>query len=149
MVAPTRNAAPHTPRTPHVEEGTAVARRRPVGVTLIAALLLLNLVGALVGLLGTLFGGVPVGGVMLVYFAIMTVVLGAVLYGFWTFQPWGWMGTLALTILGVALSLYQLLTFTAMGIAAGTLIGLAVGLVVIWYLTRPAVRALFAPKSRI
>lgn len=146
---PPAGAAPPNPRDPRRQEARPVARRRPVGVTLVAALLAFNLIGSAMGLLGTLFGAAPMGGALIGYFAAMTVLLGVLLYGFWTFRPWGWAGTLALSALGVLFSLYQLVAFAGVGIAAGTVVGPIVGLAVLWYLTRPGVRALFTHKSRI
>lgn len=146
---PPAGAAPPNPRDPHPDRTTPIARRRPVGVTLVAALLAFNLIGAVMGLFSTLIGVAPLGGALVAYFAAMTVVLGVLLYGFWTFKPWGWAGTLALAALGVLFSLYQVVAFADAGLAAGTVIGLIIGIAVLWYLTRPGVRALFAHKSRI
>lgn len=149
---PPPGAAPPNARSPHVDRGQTVARRRPVGMVLISALLLFNVVGAVMGLLGTLFGAGPVVGVgmgSVLYFLVMAVVLGIILYGFWTFQHWGWIATLTVTAIATALGLYQLFAFAEAGLLVGNLVGVIIGVLVIWYLTRPGVRAMFAHKSKI
>ncbi len=142
---PPASAAPPNARDAQIDRTQPLARRRPVGVVLIAALLLFNLVGSLMGLFATLFGAVPAGMAMgsALYFVVMAVVLGVVLYGFWTFKPWGWVGALTVTILGTIFGLFQLIAFAEVGLLIGNLIGVIIGVLVIWYLTRPGVRALF------
>lgn len=61
----------------------------------------------------------------------------------------GWVGALTVTALGTLFGLFQLIAFASAGLLIGTLIGVTIGVLVIWYLTRPGVRALFAHKSKI
>jgi hypothetical protein len=143
---PSGDTGPPNARDAKVARPTALARRRPVGMVLIAALLLFNVIGAVTGLIGTLFGAAPamaMGALGAVYFAAMAVVLGTVLYGFWKFEYWGWVGALVVTALGTLLGLFQLIAFLRAGLLAGNLIGIIIGVAVIWYLTRPDVRAMF------
>lgn len=125
------------------------ARRRPVGLVLVMALLGLNGLSSL-GMLATLLaagGGAPmaVGGSGLMVGAGLTGLLSLVLaYGLWTWRKWGWWGTLAATVIGTALGLGALVA-AGLGAAVmpGNLIGVVIGVAVIWYLTRPPLKALF------
>lgn len=144
-------AQPDRPTTdpahsPHVHapqaSGDTLARRRPVGMVLIAALLLFNLIGALTSFVAALMGpGTP--AMMAAYFLILTLVLGALLYGFWTFRRWGWMGVVALTAVGIALALAQFIAMVQVAVMVGNLVGAVIGGLVLWYLFQPGVRGRF------
>lgn len=134
-----------------------IAPRRPLGVVLIAVLLGVNALGALFGLFSVLFGGVGPGAFMgpegaagtgvaagtALYFGVIAAVLLVVLYGFWRMTRWGWWGALILTTIGTALGFLQLVAMLGMGLLVWNLIGVAIGIAVIWYLLRGEVRARF------
>ncbi|MFA7431880.1 MAG: hypothetical protein WCZ23_17120 [Rhodospirillaceae bacterium] len=147
---PSPETGPPNARDATVARPTALARRRPVGMVLVAALLLFNVIGAAMGLIGTLTGAAPaigMGGTAAVYFVASAAVLGVILYGFWRFERWGWVGALVVTVVGTLLGLFQLITFLRAGVLIGNLIGVLIGVAVIWYLTRPAVRAMFRRRT--
>ena len=98
---------------------------------------LVLLLGALaVGAGGALFGGplVLFGGVIAAALVVIALIAFGVAYSFWTGQSWGWWLGL---ILGVLQVLSGLVTFPA------GILGLAIGIIVLYYLTRPHVKAWF------
>lgn len=131
---------PKHPAMPTADQ--PVARRRPVGMVLIAALLLFNLIGTLTSFATTLFSSVG-GPIMAIYFLVLSVVIGALLYGFWTFRRWGWTGVLILTAVAMALALAQFFAFLGTTVLVGNLIGVLIGALVVWYLLKSEVRARF------
>ena len=99
--------------------------QRPAGVTILAVLAgLAGLATISFGLIFTLFG-----------FGFVFVLIGfiqfAVAYGFWTGASWGWW----LGIIGAALNVLSIFTFNV--------IGFVIGIIFLYYLTRPYVKAWF------
>jgi uncharacterized membrane protein (DUF2068 family) len=131
-----------------------MATERPFGVVILA---ILQVLGAL-GLLG--LGGLLVAGAGFIGLAAITeipelagvitgilVAVGAfmlllgiislvVAWGLWTGQGWAWIVCLILTIISLILSIP--------GALAGVgIIGIIIDIVIIYYLTRPHVKAFF------
>jgi len=108
---------------------------RPLGVTLIAILLGIDGVLAIIQSLAFLsdivaFSLMLIFGIVLLYLA----------YAMWKLQPWAWWATLILEGLN---ALFALLTIIAVPVAIGAWISLIIAAVIIYYLLRPEVRALF------
>ncbi len=112
-----------------------------MGVTLSAVI---AFVGGIFGLLG---GAMVVSGstsepLWLGYIVIIFAILGLALgYGFFTGMGWAWMTGLTIYILSIPLGLYEI-TLGGAGLIGG-IIRVVVGLLIIYYLMRPQVKAFF------
>lgn len=114
---------------------------RPLGVTILAILLLIEAILALLSGLflmavGTVMLPIPLLGLAIVGFSTFGMIFGVIglflVYGLWTGRSWGWWLTLIIAVLIAALSLI-----------GWNLIVLIMAIIVIIYLTRPHVRAYF------
>jgi hypothetical protein len=110
---------------PSYSPGATRPVQRPAGVTILAVLAALGGLATLVfGLIFTLFG-----------FGLVFVVIGllefGVAYGFWTGASWAWW----LGMIVAVLNILSIVTFDV--------IGLIVGLIILYYLTRPHVKVWF------
>jgi hypothetical protein len=127
-----------------------MATQRPFGVTILAileiisglfelgagALLLIaaGFIGGLSGVSG--FGGIlagifsAIGGVLI----ILGLLAFLIAYGLWTGQGWAWTLSLIFSIIGIILGILSL--------PAGV-ISLIIDILIIYYLTRPHVKAFF------
>lgn len=98
---------------------------RPTGITILAVL---AAIGALAligfGLLSSLFGF----GLVFVVFGLVEF---AVAYGFWTGASWGWW-------LGIIAAVLDILSIVTLDVFA-----LIIGIIMLYYLTRPHVKAWF------
>ena len=134
---------------------------RPFGVTILAVLhvlqaIFLFLVGLAVMTIGFLLsrmifrfplllrGLLPVIGGVLIVVALLDLVLA---YGLWSGRGWAWIISLILAALGIVFSLISLV-FRG---GVGGLVTLIIDAIIIYYLTRPNVKAFFgeapAPAS--
>lgn len=112
--------------------------QRPVGVTVIAILLVLNGLAAIIAGISILSAGGGTGAFLVTL--IFGLALLYVAFGLWTLQAWAWLATLALEGIDGLLALLTLLG------APGTFeawISLIVAAVVIYYLARPEIRSAF------
>jgi len=129
-----------------------MATQRPSGVTILAILEIISGLfelgaGALLliaaGLIGGLvpeeipgFGGILAG--ILSAIGIVFIILGLfaflITYGLWTGQGWAWTLSLIFSIIGIILGILSL--------PAG-IIGLIIDILILYYLTRPHVKAFF------
>jgi hypothetical protein len=143
---------------------------RPTGVTVLAillflgtALLLLLGVGSFVGgaFIGSMIGasakagsgaagaglGAAIGAVVGVFFLIGAALNAVCGYGLWNLKEWGRMLTIVLTAIGIALAVINMavamMHFHIFGVFF-VLIRIAIGGLVIWYLSQPQVKAAFA-----
>jgi len=127
-------------------------QQRPTGITVLA---ILAVIGGLLGLCGsvTLFGlgglgamaGEVSSGIMASLFGAVGVV-SAVLYlafgfGAWTLKPWAWLLGIIGAGLAIVTNLLSLITGNATFVAA--LISLIVPGIILWYLFRPEIKAVF------
>ena len=115
------------------------ARERPLGVTLIAVLLLLNGIASIIAAVGVL-GPVPQGLVD----AALAVAFGAALlylaYGMWTLRGWAWLATL------VVEGLNAIFAAVAIALSPGAIanwVSLILAVIIIVYLLQPSVKAAF------
>jgi hypothetical protein len=126
--------------------------QRPTGVTILA---ILAFIGGILSILGGLalvgLGGVfaAAGGGLAILFGIYALVWGALAlwigWGFWQLRPSAWRWGIILMVLGIVITIVQLL----LGYAdlVGAIISIAIDLAVIYYLTTPAVRAAFGQPT--
>lgn len=122
-------------------------RERPFGVTVLA---ILEIIGGLI-LMGTgiiFFGAAGMVGVvpfagwafawMFIAVAIVLVILGlfafVIAYGLWTGKGWAWTLALVLSIIGIIIGIFSL---------PGGIITIIINAIIIYYLTRPHVKAFF------
>lgn len=117
----------------------SVSELRPFGVVLIAVLLAIN--GIII-----LIDAVPLLGLGTegLFAAILDVVFGLALlyvaYGMWNLFNWAWITTLVLEGIN---ALFALVTIIVAPAAIGAWISLILAAVIIFYLTRPEVHAVF------
>ena len=116
---------------------------RPFGVTILAVLNLIGGILAVIGGLGLLLLGaigapIPMLGLILFPIAIIGLaglVVGIlqliVAYGLWMGRTWAWWFAFLLAILNIISIIWR------------NLIGLIIGVVIIYYLTRPYVKEFF------
>lgn len=125
--------------------------RRPLGVTILAALEILGGIVALLGgiyvassgaaagmllsssALGTAAGGV-LGGVLIVLGLVALVIA----YGFLKGIKWGWWIAIVLYVLGIISGIVSLIAGSY-----GVIISLIIDAIILYYLTRPHVKSWF------
>lgn len=118
---------------------------RPLGVTIIAILVALSGIAAVVM-------GVPLllAGSDMLLAGLSSIVFGAALlyvaWGLWTLKHWAWLTTLILEGINGLFSLVGIILAPGNVSAWITLIVVAI---IVYYLTRPHVRAVFAERRPI
>jgi hypothetical protein len=144
---------------------------RPTGVTVLAILLFIGTGLLVLGAIATFLGGAFIGsmigtsarqagagaagagigafiGAMVGVFFLIGAVLNAICgFGLWNLKEWGRMLTIVLTGIGMALGIMSffisMLHFHIFGLFF-IMIRLAIGGIIIWYLSQPQVKAAFA-----
>lgn len=122
-------------------------RRRPLGVTLIAVLDFIGVAFTALGLVLLLtraLPDVPVGASTWIATAISGGALLVGGLGLWRLQRWGWWVELGHNVFAV---LTQGWGVVADPLTPASLVGLAIPLLIIAYLTRPAIRARFTASA--
>lgn len=152
-VPPTPRGHRYPPESRPDPFGRTFERRRPVGVVVIAALLLINAITSASGLVMLSVGTAPPGaleaeigvspGVAAAYLAFATIVDLVLLYGFWTWKRWGWWAVTTVAVIATAVSAISALARLATPGFYVDVLGVLVGILVVGYLTRSQVRALF------
>jgi len=131
----------------------SIKRSRPVGIAILAILEILG--GILVILFGALSGTIlssiatapnmamlgPVAGVIGIAFVILGVIALVNGYGLWTGMKWAWWLTVVIAVISVIVNLLSLVhaNFGALG-------GIIVEAIILYYMTRPNVKAYFGVK---
>ncbi len=120
---------------------------RPTGVTILAILEWIGGALAILGSLGTVaisgfagaFGGfIIIMGIVSLVMGVASIVVG---WGLWTLKKWAWNIALILGAIAIIISLASIV-FNPRGIM-GQILGLAINGAVIYYLTRPHIKACF------
>lgn len=141
----TAPATPPPAYSGYLEEPSGILGPRPTGITILAILEVLGglaflLGGAALAAFGSFAGGyagLAVGlGVVLLIFGLASF---AVAYGLWTGMGWAWLVALVLSGLGALVSLISIAT----GLGFGSIVSLIIDGIIIYYLTRPHVKAYF------
>lgn len=134
---------------------------RPTGITILAILALIGGVFGLIGGLGMIAGGALIGGMVggaegvafggFAFVLGIITLIGAVVYlafffGSWTAKAYGWM-------LGIIAALWSIVTQAIMVLLSGdimgtlfsisTIIGVAIPVVILYYLMTPGVKSYF------
>jgi hypothetical protein len=123
---------------------TPIRGPRPTGISVLAVLSVLDGVGWLI--LGAVF--IYIGSVIAVSIldgiGAFAVLVGLVFfgssYGLWTGKHWAWIILLIVTVIALIFAVVS--AVTGLGLAY-VIIGLIIDLVILYYLTRPNVRAFF------
>jgi hypothetical protein len=127
-------------------------KSRPMGVTILAVLealggLLWLLAGTGMMMLGALmpmFGaGLPMfvgamAGLMSLVFLIFGILAFVLAYGLFTGKSWAWLWSLVFAVFGIILALFE-----AMGSLGSGILPIIIYLIIIYYITRPHVKAFF------
>ena len=134
----------------------AGAPARPTGITILAVLSAIAGVLSILAGLGLLAGGaalasvVSVGGLFTI-FGLLAIVIGglslAFAYGAWMLLPWAWTLGIASQLISIAVTIVQIvLGYQSI---TGAIIGIAVSLIILYYLDTPDVRRAFgrSPES--
>jgi hypothetical protein len=146
---------------------------RPTGVTVLAILLFIGSgllvllgVGSFLGgaFIGSMVGaraqehgagagiGAFIGGLIGIFFLIGAALNAICGFGLWSLKEWGRMLTIVLTAIGVALGLLSfflsMLHFHIFGIFF-IMVRLAIGGLIIWYLSQPEVKAAFSAHPQL
>ena len=121
-------------------------KTRPTGVTILSILYFLQaliiLIGGVValgvlaslGTIGTIIGSV-VGGVMILIGLIQMLIA----WGLWSGKGWARIIAIIFTVLGVLANLMG-----ALDLNLTSVVGLLIGVVILWYLFQPQVKAYYA-----
>jgi hypothetical protein len=136
--------APPTPPPPPAPYGgtTPPGEQRPLGITILAILAVLLGIAGLLGGLGSFTVGAVLGSATFSALGGVAIILGlvwfATAYGLWTGKRWGWTIALILAIISVIENAVSI-AFASYASA----FGLVIALIIIYYLTRPHVKAFF------
>jgi hypothetical protein len=132
------------------------AGTRPTGVTILAILAAIGgILLVLAGLGATVLGGAVIGSVggaagtgiggLVLIFGLFALALGvlylAFAYGAWGLKPWAWTLGIAGQILSLVLSVLRIVTGNAS--ITSEIIGIAIALIILYYLDTPDVRRAF------
>ena len=127
--------------------------KRPLGVTVLAILavlggILLLFSGIGIGSSPTLFTSMPnmaylapIAADLGIVFIILGLIALVSAYGLWTGKKWGWWITIIISALGVLLNLISLVSGSY-----GAIVGIIIEVVILYYMTRPYVKAYFGIK---
>jgi hypothetical protein len=136
---------------------------RPTGVTILAILALIGGVFGIIGALGLIAGGAlfgamvgsqagagsgaAVGGI---FFVLGILTLGiailnlAFAFGAWTLKSWGWiLGIIGQLASLVVVAISAVLSGDIVASLMGSIISLAISVVILWYLNQPAIKSAF------
>jgi len=123
---------------------------RPFGVTIISILAVLQALGAFgsAALVGTIFAMIEstvpeatgmfagIGLIVAAIAAIVGLIYLLIAWGLWTGQGWAWTVSLIFTILGLIGSVIALIAIVG-------IVPLIIYIIILYYLTRPHVKAFF------
>ena len=116
---------------------------RPLGITILAILWIL---GGLFWIMAGLLGGAVLGsiglGILGAALGIILFIIGIIdlLIGIGCLKGWGWIWTVGVIVVIINIALH-LLALVSGGI--GAILGLAIGILILWYLFQPNVNAFF------
>ncbi|HNY89200.1 MAG TPA: hypothetical protein PK154_03625 [Methanoregulaceae archaeon] len=119
---------------------------RPLGITILAILWIL---GGLFWIMAGLLGGAVLGsiglGILGAALGIILFIIGIIdlLIGIGCLKGWGWIWTVGVIVVIINIALH-LLALVSGGI--GAILGLAIGILILWYLFQPNVKAFFGKE---
>jgi hypothetical protein len=130
------------------QQVTGMARKRPLGITIIAILLfisaLIEIIGGISSVIGTPLTS-TISEVLLGWFPLALGVIELVLaWGLWTLKPWAYWGTLVVEIVNILIHFFGFLglprTHSALAVVSGGIISI---IIVIYLLVDRDVRRAF------
>lgn len=124
-------------------------RRRPLGVTIVAILMIVNGIilmagGAFgvstAGILGAEVGGLLVGGIMAISSVVIALGIASLViaWGLITGKGWAWVVTVILSIISIIMSIISIVAGNF-----GSIISLIINGVILYYMYRPDVKSYF------
>jgi len=117
---------------------------RPIGVTVIAIVVLINGIVVLIGGIASLFVTLAfVAGLITLLFGFALLYLA---WGLWTLQFWAWLATLIIEGLN---ALFALIALLAAPNAISAWITIVLAAIVIYYLMLPNIRDAFRRRTAI
>ena len=125
---------------------TTAMAERPLGITILAILWILGgLFWIIVGLLGGAVLGFIGLGILGAALGIIFFIIGIIdiLIGIGCLKGWGWLWTIGVIVVIITLALH-LLALVSGDISA--ILGLAIGILILWYLFQPNVKAFFGKE---
>ena len=130
------------------QESTGMARKRPLGITIIAILLFISAVIEIIGGISSVTGAPATGtisDVLLGWFPLILGVIELVLaWGLWTLKPWAYWATLVVEIIIILSHFFGFLglprTHSALAIISGGIVSI---IIVIYLLVDRHVRRAF------
>jgi hypothetical protein len=115
-------------------------RSRPLGVTILAVLAGINgIVGIVVGIIESLI--FPPAGIIGIVIGLIWLGLA---WGLWTGKGWAWIVTVIIAIISIIFNIFGAVTGHVEQI-----ISLIIAAVMLYYLTRPNVKAYFGRGTKI
>jgi|RhiMetdeSRZDD1v2_1073273.scaffolds.fasta_scaffold529428_3 uncharacterized membrane protein (DUF2068 family) len=115
-------------------------RSRPLGVTILSILAGINgIIGIILGIIASLI--IPPAGVIGIVIGLAWFVLA---WGLWTAKGWAWIITVIIAIISIIFNLFGAVTGHIEQI-----ISLIIAAVMLYYLTRPNVKAYFGRRTKI
>ena len=132
-----------------------MVRQRRTGATILAVIQFIVAFFAVSGGLLAFAGGVFLGFTGSVFLGAIANIIGAVFlvlglaslvigWGFWTGKGWAWFLGMLFALIGILTSLVSV----ALG-TAGSIVGLLLNAVIVYYLTRPHVKFFFGKGSAL
>ena len=120
-------------------------RARPTGVTILAVLAAIGGVFGLLGGFGVLFVGGVVASPAVMVLGLCALAYAALLiafaYGAWTLQPWAWSLGVAVAIVGIVVSILQVLLGGSS--IFSQIISVLIDGGILYYLNQPAIKSAF------
>jgi hypothetical protein len=128
-------------------------QQRPTGITILAILAAIggvfDIIGGLAlaglgGLAGAVVGSAELGGLAFIWGGIMFIVGGiwiAIVVGFWLGKPWAWPLAIIMALVGIGVTIAQLVTgYTGIFSA---LLSIVIPGIILYYLNQPVVKKYF------
>jgi uncharacterized membrane protein (DUF2068 family) len=113
-------------------------RSRPLGVTILSILAgISGIVGIAAGIIASLI--IPPAGIVGIVIGLIWLGLA---WGLWTGKGWAWIVTVIIAIISIIFNIFGAVTGHA-----GQIISLIIAAVMLYYLTRPNVKAYFGRGS--
>ena len=117
------------------QQFTGAARKRPLGITIIAILLFISAVIEILGGISSVTLTGTLSAVLLGWFPLVMGVLELILaWGLWTLKPWAYWGTLVVEIVNILIHFFGFLGLPRTNSALAVISGGIVYIIIVIYL---------------